>query len=308
MREEALGRTTGGVWTAADARNCGLTMRQVEWRVAAGLWQGVRRGIYADAGIVPSASMRAWAAVLAAGGVGRAWATGRTRLRLLDLPLIDDEDPATGALDLPHDDVLVRRRLRDRETLHPTRSTVGAADLGQVHGCPAVSLARGFVDAAAVLSFEALVCALDAALHRELLTAERLAELVAGRKGLPYGDVLARAVAAADGRAESPQETLGRLVLLPVLPGLVPQVEVRQRRIVVARVDLGDELLRLAVEADGRSTHTGMAADDRRRDRRIGKVGWHTERYTWFEVRRQPEALRRRIVAEATRLEQRRAA
>jgi hypothetical protein len=308
MRDEHLGADTGGVWTAAQASACGLSRAEIAGRVADGRWQALRRGVYADAGVAPSAQMRAWAAVLAAGGAGRAWATGRTRLRLAGLPLIDDDDPATDAHDRAHDDVLVRRRLRDRATLHPTRSKTASHDLGRWNGCPAVSLRRAFVDAAAVLTFEALVCALDAALHRELLTIGRLATLTAERSGMPHGATLGRAVAAADGRAETPIETLGRLVLLPVLPGLVPQVEIRERGVVLARLDLGDERLRIAIEGDGRSTHTGMAADDRRRDRRIGAHGWHTERYTWFEVRRQQKAMRVRMLAESTRLERRLAA
>jgi hypothetical protein len=306
MREQHLGAGTGGVWTIGDAHACGLTTDEVEWRVSCGEWQAPRRGVYCDGGLMPSPQMRAWAAVLAAGGPGRAWATGRTRLRMLDLPLVDDEDPATGAHDLPHDDVVVRRRIRRRETLHPRRRLVPPKHLGRVAACPTVSLSQAFVDAAAVLAFDALVCALDAALHRKLLTPARLAALVAERRGAPYSLTLSAAVAAADGRAETPIETLGRLVLQPVLPGLVPQVVVRNARgRTLARVDLGDERLRLAVEGDGRSTHTGMAADDRRRDRTIGVEGWHTERYTWYEARRQQDALRARIVAEAARLERR---
>jgi hypothetical protein len=75
-------------------------------------------------------------------------------------------------------------------------------------------------------------------------------------------------VSAADGRAESPAETLVRLLLLPDLPGLVPQVRVLDGRRVLARFDLADEELMLAVEADGRRGHAGevMAAKDRARD------------------------------------------
>jgi hypothetical protein len=309
VREQQLGDGTAGVWTSADARACGLTADEVEWRVEAGLWQVLQRGTYADAGVVPSPQMRAWAAVLAAGGRGRAWVTGRTRLRLLGLPLIDDDDPATGAYDLPHDDVAVRRRIHDRATLHPSRRYVPPAHLGEVHGCPAVSLPAALAHAAGVLTFEALVCVLDAVLHRGHLTTEQLELLVAAQEARPHGAALRGAVRAADGRAETPIETLGRLVLLPVLPGLRPQVRVYgPDGRVLARVDLGDEWLRFAVEGDGRSVHTGMAADDRRRDRRIGAVDWHTERYTWYEARRQQAALQQRMVAEAARLESRRAA
>lgn len=290
------------MWTAGDARACELSRDEIRTRVRHGLWQVLRRGVYADGGVVPCSRMRAWAAVLAAGGVGRAWATGRTALRLFDLPLIDDEDPATGAQDFRYDDVVVTAHVRARGTLRPKEVSLPPGDLGQFGDCPCVRLPIAFLHAAGVLSFEALVCALDAALHRGLLTTGDLTRFLDASTGARHVATMRRAVAAADGRAESPLETLGRLLLLPVLPELRPQVEVRDADgRLLARVDLGDEGRRLAVEGDGRAVHAGMAADDHRRDRRIRGVGWHTERYTWFEVRRQQAALRERIVTEARR-------
>ncbi|MDQ1687877.1 MAG: hypothetical protein QOK42_852 [Frankiaceae bacterium] len=306
MRDQLLGDTTAGVWTTADAIAAGLSEQEIAGRVEAGLWQRLRRGVFCDGGVVASPRMRGWAAVLAAGGVGHAYATGRTTLRLLALPLIDDDDPATEAADLVHDDVVVLDRHRSRATLHPVHRQVPVEQRCRIGGCPSLQPVAAMVDAARVLSLEALVCVLDAALHRELVTPESLHALVAASAGCRGVHRLRMAVALADGRAEAPTETLGRLLLQPLVPGLTPQVQVCDRSArPIARLDLGDERLRLAVEADGRSTHTGMAADDHRRDRRVGAFGWHTERYTWFEVRRQPAALQARILAVATRLERR---
>jgi hypothetical protein len=110
---------------------------------------------------------------------------------------------------------------------------------------------------------------------------------------------LRAAIAVADGRAESPAETLARLLLLPVLAGLVPQVELFDGAArLVARFDLGDPEVKLAVEADGTRGHAGtaMVAKDRRRDRRSEAQGWTTERVTWFELRREQAAVVRRMV------------
>jgi hypothetical protein len=300
MGEQHLGAATGGVWTTADARAAGVCDRSIQYRLETGVWQRVRRGIYCDGGIVPSPQMRAWAAVLSAGGPGRAWVTGRTVLRLYELPLIDDDDPATGGREARHDDVTVLGARRDQPTLHPSRRCVPQAQRGSIRGCPAVALEPALVQAAALLSHEALVCVLDAALHRGLATRESLELLVAARVEMPDVRPLRRAVELADGRAESPLETLGRLALLPVLPNLEPQVQIRDGRgRLLARVDLGDPLLRLAVEGDGRATHGAMAADDHRRDRALRAVGWWTERYTWFDVRCRAPALQRRIAAAA---------
>jgi hypothetical protein len=300
-----LGSATGGVWTRADALACGCTDDVVRGRLRAGYWLALRPGVYCDGGIAVSAGMRAWAAVLASGGPARAWADGRTTLRLHGLPLVDDDDPATGAAQAAHDDVAVLRTRAPRQlaTLHRHRRR-RPFEVGLVRGCPSVSVDEALVTAAGVLTHEALVCVLDAALHRGVLTVQRLDALVTRAGGRRHGAALRRAVAAADGRAESPAETLCRLLLLPHLPGLVPQVRVRDSAgRLVARLDLGDEQLRLAVEADGRAGHAGhrRAADDRHRDARTEALGWRTERCTWFELRCRQQRLVQRVLATAGR-------
>lgn len=308
-----LGAATGGAWTVADAVAAGLTREQVRRRLERGEWQRVQRGVLTDAGVVPDPLLRAWAAVVAAGGPGRARAAGRTTARLLGLPLVDDMDPSTGAHDAVNDDVAVTARsgVRQRRTLHVVRLELAAGDRVRLGGCPSLSLPRALPGLAGVLSFEALVCLLDAALHRGLLSPGDLDAVLVRHAGRRHARVLRRAVAASDGRAESPAETLARLVLLPVLPALVPQVRLLDAAArPVARFDLADEALRLAVEVDGRRGHAGavMAARDHRRDRTAASYGWTTERCTWWELRRGQEALRRRILATARRLAARPAA
>ncbi len=300
MRDQLLGATSAGIWTARQARDAGLTADEIRGRLERGEWQVPRRGVYADSGVVLSPVMRGWAAVLAGGGADRAWATGRTTLRMFDLPLIDDDDPATGAHDHAHDDVVVRTRARDRRTLHPVVRRLQAERLTALAGCPSVDLPTAFLHAGALLTHEALVCALDAALRRELVTAREFEDFVWQQSGAPGVAVLRGALALADGRSESALETLGRLLLRPVLPDLEPQVELRDGRgWLIARFDLADERRRLAVEGDGRAAHAGRAADDQRRDRRTGARGWQTERYTWYDVRCRQVALQARIRAAA---------
>lgn len=301
-----LGEQTGGVWTRAQARAAGLSDSAITRRVATGEWQCLRRGVYADGGSPPSPVARGWAGVLACGGPGRAWAAGRTTVRLYRLPLIDDDDPATGVRDADSDDVVVRAgRARRSGTLSVCRFTPKAGDTVLVDGCPTFTLARALPGLAGVVSFEALVCVLDAALHRELLTAEQLAEAVTDAAGSRGCAVLQRATAFADGRAESPHETLLRLLLKPALPGLEPQVRVRNDKgRIIARLDLGDDEIKLAVEGDGKQGHQGstMAAKDRRRDRTTEAQGWVTERFTWYETRRKQEEMLGHVLAAARRL------
>jgi hypothetical protein len=142
------------------------------------------------------------------------------------------------------------------------------------------------------------VCLLDDVLHRDVVTVQQLHALGEQRRWEPGAPALRRALALADGRAESPAETLARLLLLPVLPGLVPQHRLLDARgWPLARFDLGDPVLRLAVEADGR-THRGdrSAARDQRRDRRSDALGWRTERCTWWDLRREHQVLSARVL------------
>ena len=305
MRESGLGEGTGGVWTAAQARAVGLSPTQVRYAVTSGRWQVLRRGVYLDAGVEPGPDHRAWAAVASAGGPRLAVAAGRTAARLHGLPLVDDDDPATGRRDHVHDDVAVRRPLRGTTTLHPHRWAYGPGELGVLRGCPTPSLARTLWDCRGLLRPDALVCAVDAALHTGRVSRDGLTDQV--RAGAREARAFRQALAATDGRAESPLETLARLALLPVLPELEPQVEVRDAAgRLVARIDLGVRGLRLGVEADGR-THRGEVslAADRARERR---TGWTLERVTWWEVRRDRARLQERVATAAARLRAARAA
>jgi hypothetical protein len=288
--------------------------------LARGEWQVVWPGVYADGGYTLSAEQRAIAAVIASGDeVGSerqqvtALACGRTAARVLGLPLIDDEDASTGATEHLLDDVHTFRArsgrslrvVQDDGALTRHRLSLLDGDVTrQPSGLFLTSALRTACDCARLLSFEAAVAVMDAGLHPGLFTAEDLAAAVRAREGWPGVRRLAAVIAASDGRAESPAETLARLLLLPVLPSLTPQVQVRDGSgRVVARLDLGDEELRFGVEVDGKRGHAGaqMVAKDRRRDRRTDHLGWRVERVTWHECRTQPAATQAWVVEAAAR-------
>lgn len=309
-----LGADSCAVWTRGQALRL-LRAGEVDSRVRTREWQGLWRGVYADGGFAPTPVQRAGAALLAAGGEvllptqrrrgghpPRAVVAGRTAARLWQVPLLDDDDPATGALDHLHDDIAVDRHVRAQvcagRTLHPHQLALGADEVVRLsNGLLLTSCLRTLVDLASLVTHEAHVCALDDALRRELVTREDLQRAVDDRRGSRWAPALAAAVDLADGRAESPAETLARLLLLPELPQLQPQVRLVRHGRVLARFDLADEGARFAVEADGKRGHAGpaMAAHDRRRDRASASSGWTTERVTWFELRRQQRALVARV-------------
>lgn len=301
MRGEQLGASTGGVWTATQARAAGLTREQVRRARERGEWQALRPGCYLDGGVTPAPRHRAWAAVLAAGGPEVATAVGRTAARLHGLPLIDDDDPVLSRYEAAHDDVVVATGRQSGRTLHPRRWTYEPGELGTVSTCPTPSLLRTLWDLRLVLRPDALVCALDAARHSGAVTPADLAQ-ACDRSGTRHLRRFGAAAGLADGRAESPLETLVRLAVLPAVPDLVPQVEVlAPDGRILGRVDLGIETVRFGVEADG-GTHRGQVsrARDLARERRLR---WSLERCTWEEVRARPQQLARRVYdgAEAAR-------
>lgn len=315
LTEADLGVTTRGVWTRKAALEA-LSRGRIQTRLDDGSWQVVWPGIYADGGIELDHEQRGIAAVLASGGdlesrkVLKAVACGRTAARVHRFPLIDDHDPATGANEHLLDDVAVRYTAAAltaestdgsvRTLTRHHRAYRGAEIVRRPSGLYVSSPLRTLVDCAGLLSHEALVCAIDDALHRHVVSAEVLAKAVAERAWCADVVALRRAVADADIRAESPAETLARLLLLPVVPGLVPQTQLLDSRgRVLARFDLGDKDIRLAVEADGKGAHAGMAARDQKRDRTSDGYGWRTERCVWFELRCQQDELRTRVAEAA---------
>ena len=97
---------------------------------------------------------------------------------------------------------------------------------------------------------------MDAALNAGLLSHAALTNAVLAQSHwVGIGDA-ARAANLADARAESPLETLGRLrILASGLPAPELQVEIRDARGFVARVDAWYEEAAVAVEFDGLITY-----------------------------------------------------
>jgi hypothetical protein len=300
-RERDLGADTAGVWSTWTAHAAGLTEDEIRGRRTAGEWQQLRKGTYADGGVVPDAFMRASSAVQVACTVRRvAVAAGRTAARMWGIPLVDDHDPATQRFEEAHDDVALTFGETTSPTLHSRELQLDPDDVCLLRGIPVLSLRRTLVDLAVVLRPEDLVCALDFVLHRKWVGSDDLATEAAARAGWPGIPAFRAALELTDPLAESPHETLTRLLLKPVLPGLRSQVELFDRGMrPIARLDLGDEALRLGVESDGGAYHRGRAAADRLRDYR---TGWTIERCSWFETRREGEQLRRRVLSTAAAL------
>lgn len=332
----SLGSSTLGVWRRHEALQH-LTPDEIAHDLAEGTLQSPFPGTYLDAGHEPDSAQWLAIAVLASSydvpaqlhegdpvSALVAVGCGRTAARELGMPLIDDDDPATGVLEKVHHDVAVFRHLeairsrprrgQPQQTLHRHQLRLQATDLVQHRsGLYLTGHLRTLFDLTALLTPEALVCAMDWALHHGHVTAEQLEQYADLHKGWRSTPAFRRAIERADGRAESALESLTRLLLKPVWPDLVPQVRLYDSRgLPVARLDHAVPEIRLAVESDGRAAHSGeiMKAKDDRRDRRVSvQHGYRTERVTWYDVRRrQHETLTRLVTVRAAREAELRAA
>jgi len=191
-------------------------------------------------------------------------------------------------------EVLVARDVRRRPDLLVRRGSAGT-DVREVAGCRVTSPMRTAWDLARRLPLVEAVVAVDA-LARDGCFAP--GELLTYRRGARGCRLLDRVVALADPRAESVMESQLRLNL--VLAGL-PAPEVQYRVVdgygfVIARLDLAYPAAKLALEYDDGQHFTDFRSrQDRRRDLDLAELGWHTMRFTRYDVEGNPPQTPHRV-------------
>lgn len=154
------------------------------------------------------------------------------------------------------------------------RAPLTADDLLDASPLRLTSAARTLVDCAREWDVEDSVVAMDAALLFGRTTPAELRSAAAGVRSWPGGIGAGRAVSLADGRAESPLETRGRLRILGAgLPSPELQVEIRVRGRLVGVADAWFDDAAVAVEFDGRVKYS-----DPWRGRRPEEVLWEEKR------------------------------
>ena len=144
---------------------------------------------------------------------------------------------------------------------------------------------RTVLDCARTQPFAAGLTVADSALR--LGAVDRSLLMVAAAELNGPGSLRARRVsAAADGRSESPLESVLRSILIEEgITGFEPQVVVRDRAF-VARIDLGHAELMIGLEADSfafHGTRTALARDCRRHVS-LTVRGWRLLRFSWEDV------------------------
>lgn len=287
----------------------------VQAQLASGLWTRVRRGAY-----VATSSLVADTASPApsrSGPAGRGTATTPSIARIaavarqISPTATFSHDSAALLWGLPswREPSRVHVIHRSARSGHAARDVVRHADaLEGVEvlvrsGLRVTSLERTVVDCArSSRAASALVLADAAVRHgadRDVMAAAL--RTLDGARGVR----LARAVLdLADGGAESPWESVTRLVLVGTgLPAPSTQVPI-MTRLGLVFADMGWEGWRVAIEFDGLVKYTSLAVGDpggvifaeKRRHDAIVEAGWHVVRVTRGDLR-PPESLRDRVLA-----------
>ncbi len=279
----ALLRRQGGLARRHDLVAAGLGRRALERAVAAGTLRLLSGGVVsARVDVPPDEAARA--AVVGLCGT----ASHRTAALLWGIELVT---PASAQ------DATVRR---DRSRASWVGVVVHRSDLPDedVHlrdALPLTSPLRTVLDLCRCLPLEEAVAAADSALRQGLVGVD---ELVRAAQALPPArgrSRVTRVVALVDPACGSVLESLCRVLL--VLSGLAPpttQLQVRNRcGLLVGRVDFAWPDVRLVVEVDGYAFHADRRTyrADRRRTNALVLEGWRVLRFSWEDVRHEPEVV-----------------
>lgn len=264
-------RRRGGVFTVADARRAGYRTDEIRTAVSTGAWYRLRRGIYVTARTWVEATddrarhlLHALAALTALGPGPVLSHTSAARFHEFLLPRGLDAD-----VRLTHPD-----QWRTGPGYRITAAALTPDDVLRAGALSVTSAARTLVDCGREWDTVDAVVAMDAALHgRQVRRRDLLAAVLAQSHWLGVGSA-ARAVHLADGRAESPLETRGRLGLLDAgFRTFESQVELHGPMGFVARLDGWLEDLSVALEFDGFVKYA-----DPRDQRTPAEVAWDEKR------------------------------
>jgi hypothetical protein len=274
-----------GLFTATDARRAGYQHDEIRCLCSSGTWLRLRRGVYVIGERLETAMKEGrrhqldCLAVLLELDRSTAVISHESAAQLWGFPV---RAALRGSVRLT--DPTLSRRARGYDI---TQAPLTSTEVRTAGPFRLTAETRTLLDCARQWELDDAVIALDAALLGERVTAQQLAAGVTALRGWPRARRAARAVALADGRAESPLETRGRLRIIGAgLPTPELQVEIHAGGRLVGVADAWFDEAAVAVEFDGRITYTQPWR------------GRSPERVLWEEKRREDElrALDIRIV------------
>ena len=265
-------------FTAAEARKAGIHSSELSVLCEEGYLRRLLKSVYVAAQVPDSLELRAAALRLVV--PADAVVTDRTAGWLLGAPMV----LAPGDhLVVPTVSMFVNRegaRLRNELSSSGERA-LRPDEIMEVLGLQVTTPLRTACDLGRLLSRDRAFAALDAMLRLGLFTKEDLRQAVEQFRGMRGVRQLRGFAPLADGRAESPGESIVRLRWLDLLTMPPPELQIEIVRVGQASywLDLGVALLRFAVEYDGEEWHR-RTPEQRERDCR--RRAWLREERDWI--------------------------
>ena len=189
-----------------------------------------------------------------------------------------------------------------RAGVHVRPAALPPAHLSRVCGLPVTSRARTAIDLVREGRWLDGVIVADGALRAGVTAVElrAIADYCACWRG---GRLALRVAEFADGRSESPAESLARCVFADLgLPPPELQVALGDDRGFIGRVDFLFRVQRTIVEIDGREkyenphgAHADVVWKEKVREDRLREAGWEVVRVTWRELAHSPAEVGARI-------------
>ena len=287
----------GGIFTRGQALASGYTAREFDRLAIEGrLWNRVRYGVYTTVELWTGLDERARRVLRDRAGLlvcaDDAVLSHSSAPRYLGMPVHDVRD------DLAH----LTRRSGSQTSRTQARVKHHVASLDSDHvvtldGCACTTPERTVLDLAREYGFHTALVAADAALQAGA-SKQALSDLAAVLSTEPHRPAMTTVAALADGRAQTPIETLGRCLLLDMgIDDLVLQHVVAFPEGGHAEVDLYSPSLRHVFECDGRVKYQDqydargepVTAErvvwlEKRREDRIRGLGLGVTRLTWIDV------------------------
>jgi very-short-patch-repair endonuclease len=290
-----LALSQGGAFGAQQARHLGVTDLDIHSMVRRGEVVRVRRGAFvlpaSLEGLRPEAAYAVCVRAVLLSRTGETWASHHAALAVSDLPLV--------ACDLTRFDVCAQVKAPHRRGVVLTHQLpVGEQPL-VVRGVRCVTTETALAQVAARSGLKAVLPALDAALNSDLVSIDGVRRSAVRLELGPRGQGrLDRALALADPQAESPGESLTRLLLAGLGLAVRSQVRLFDELGLMGRVDflVGEKVV---VEFDGLVKYEGaqgreaLAAEKRREDR-LRAAGYEVVRLTWADLDR-PDRVARMV-------------
>ncbi len=178
------------------------------------------------------------------------------------------------------------------------------ADITEVLGLPVTTMLRTAWDLGRVRRREPALCAVDQMFRLPNFPVDAFLAGVERFRGMRWVTTLRTIAPLADGRAESPPESVLRLYWLDVgLPWPQPQLEIWRHGVFVARVDLGNEDLGYVAEYYGEEWHSAdmQVERDERRVEEIEQCGYVVDVFRKDSVFGQHRDAERRLLLGAER-------